>query len=108
MEAIIRTCQGDPPSFDTYAPSTRSPSWYFRNWVKLVLKKNPESRPTIESLIHHHFLNTMSEEEGRTRLKQFVASIPDLDVMQPAPNVTVDANAKKDSVEMTAVRWRFE
>ena len=104
METIIRTCQGDPPSFDTYAPSIRTPSRAFKSWIKMVLKKNPDNRPSIDAVLHHHFLSAMTDEEGRALLKHFVAGIPDLDAMEPEAKET----AEEGAAETTAVRWRFE
>lgn len=70
----------------------------------MVLKKNPDSRPSIDAVLHHHFLSAMTDEEGRALLRHFVAGIPDLDAMEPE----VKETAEEGAAETTAVRWRFE
>ena len=78
MEAIIRTCQGDPPYFDTYGESTHTPSRAFFSWVEMVLKKNPEDRPSLPRLLSHRFLSRFTDEECHQILVSYFASIPEL------------------------------
>lgn len=101
MEAIIRTCQGEPPSFQTYGESTRAPSRSFRNWVSMVLKKLPKDRPKISKVINHPFLNQMTLEESRTILSRFVSSIPDLE------NEIAEGNDKPVVDTSSRPQWRF-
>lgn len=104
METIIRTCQGDPPSFDTYAPSIRTPSRAFKSWIKMVLKKNPEQRPSIANVLNHHFLSSMDDDEDVALLKRFVACIPDLDAVEPAEVVPAESEEK----DIQYPKWRYE
>lgn len=78
MEAIIRTCQGDPPFFSTYGPSAHTPSRAFHSWVEMVLKKAPEERPSLSRLLNHRFLSRFSDDRCREILREFVETIPDL------------------------------
>lgn len=75
---MTRTCQDDPPSFDSYPASDRVPSADFRHWVALLLQKKPQKRPTVDQLLLHPFLTWESDEAMRKRLQSFLASIPDL------------------------------
>ena len=70
---MTRTCQDDPPSFDSYPASDRVPSADFR-----LLQKKPQKRPTVDQLLLHPFLTRESDEAMRKRLQSFLASIPDL------------------------------
>lgn len=79
MEAIILTSQGDPPSFHTYPPSQRTPSWSFRSWVGSLLRKVPEQRVSVEKAMQHRFLAHCSAEEWKQLLAMFVQQIPDLE-----------------------------
>ena len=79
MEAIIRTVQNDPPSFDIYSRSKRSPSRWFRQWIGMTLKKEAKERPKIDKMLSHSFLYSMTLEESKMVLQEFVEMIPDLD-----------------------------
>lgn len=101
MEAIIRTCQGEPPSFQTYGESPRTPSRSFRSWISMVLKKLPKDRPRINKVINHPFLNQMTLEESRSILSRFVSSIPDLE------NEIAEGNDKPIVDTSSRPKWRF-
>ena len=99
MEAIIRTCQGDPPFFTTYGPSAHTPSHAFHSWVEMVLKKAPEERPSLSRLLSHRFLSRFSDERCRAILRAFVADIPDLASERPA-----ESGARS---QPEAPKWKF-
>ena len=99
MEAIIRTCQGDPPFFTTYGPSAHTPSHAFHSWVEMVLKKAPEERPSLARLLSHRFLSRFSDEQCRAILRGFVEHIPDLASEAPA-----ESAAQSRPV---APKWKF-
>ena len=101
METIIRTCQGDPPSFDSYGSSPRTPSRAFQNWINMVLKKQPKDRPKIDKVMNHSFLNRISLEDSQAILEEFISSIPDLDntILEEIPSVKVDPKVKS--------KWEF-
>ena len=101
METIIRTCQGDPPSFHTYPPSSRSPSRAFRGWVGALLRKTPDSRANVEKAMNHRFLTRMTIEEGKQRLVQFLQTIPDL---EHDSNSVEEGTIPRPSVQ---VQWQF-
>lgn len=100
MEAMTRTCQGDPPSFDSYPASERTPSADFRHWVALLLQKKPQKRPTVDQLLLHPFLTRESDEAMRSRLQAFLASIPDLQTE------TFSASDSSRSTPVSA-QWHF-
>lgn len=77
VEVMIRTGQGDPPSFNSYPPSSRSPSKAFRSWIAGVLKKDPTQRLTIDQVLSHSFLSRQEDAKSQSLLTSFVQSIPD-------------------------------
>ena len=99
MEAIIRTCQGDPPFFTTYGPSAHTPSHAFHSWVEMVLKKAPEERPSLARLLSHRFLSRFSDEQCRAILRGFVERIPDLASEAPAESAVPS--------QPVAPKWKF-
>ena len=64
--------------FDTYGESTHTPSRAFFSWVEMVLKKNPEDRPSLPRLLSHRFLSRFTDEECHQILVSYFASIPEL------------------------------
>ena len=97
---MIRIGQGDPPSFNSYPPSSRSPSKAFRSWIAGVLKKDPTQRLTIDQVLSHSFLSRQEESSRPSLLTSFVQSIPDL-------NSEMDTQDTEQTVHSKPC-WRFQ
>ena len=100
VEVMIRIGQGDPPSFDSYPPSSRSPSKAFRSWIAGVLKKDPTQRLTIDQVLSHSFLSCQEDIKSQSLLASFVQSIPDL-------NSEMDTKETEYQVP-SKPHWRFQ
>ena len=102
MEAVIRTIQNAPPSFETYNNSKRSPSRAFRQWVAMIMKKEAKERPKVAKMLSHSFLYSMTMEESKRILQQLVETIPDLD----SENLVEEKEERKEEGKKKPV-WEF-
>lgn len=77
MEIIIRTLQGDPPSFSSYSDNYPvKPSSAFVSWVSSVLKKDPSQRYTAEKVLSHRWMSLA--DQGKESLLELLKTVPDL------------------------------
>ena len=77
MEVIVRTIQGDAPSFSSYSDVYPSkPSSAFVSWVSAVLKKDPTHRLSASKALAHRWLSNCAE--GKEMLVSLLKEVPDL------------------------------
>ena len=77
MEILIRTVQGDPPSFSSYTDNYPvKPSSAFVSWVSSVLKKDPSQRYTAEKVLSHRWMSLA--DQGKESLLELLKTVPDL------------------------------
>lgn len=77
MEVIVRTLQGDAPSFASYSDAyPTKPSSAFVSWVGAVLKKDPMQRLSASRALAHRWLSNCLE--GKQKLVELLREIPDL------------------------------
>ncbi|KAK8820984.1 protein kinase [Blastocystis sp. ATCC 50177/Nand II] len=77
MEVIVRTLQGDAPSFASYSDAyPTKPSSAFVSWVGAVLKKDPRQRLSASRALAHRWLSNCLE--GKQKLVELLREIPDL------------------------------
>lgn len=78
MEILIRTVQGDSPSFASYNDNYPvKPSSAFVSWISSVLKKDPAQRYTAEKVLNHRWM--AMADQGKEDLIQLLETIPDLE-----------------------------
>lgn len=104
MEVIIRTIQGQPPSFDTYKDGLQNkPSRTFKNWITAVLEKDPRKRPSIAKVLSNKFLS--SSEDDISPLLTILQEIPDLDGKSDKDDLVIAVEKKVNYVPNTT--WNF-
>ena len=79
MEILIRTVQGEPPSFQCYNDNSPiKPSANFTSLVSSVLKKDPNQRYSADKVLIHRWITSLADQ-GREDLLKLLAEIPDLE-----------------------------
>lgn len=77
MEVIVRTLQGDAPSFASYSDAYPSkPSSAFVSWIGAVLKKDPTQRLSASRALAHRWLSNCVE--GKQKLVELLRDVPDM------------------------------
>lgn len=76
MDVFIKV-QNLPTGFNSYQDdSPIKPSSAFQAWISAVLKKDVESRYTIDKALAHRWL--AQADEGKEELKELLETIPEL------------------------------
>lgn len=84
MEILIRTVQGESPSFASYNDSCPiKPSSAFVGFISSVLKKDPAQRYSADKVLSHRWLAIA--DQGREALKKLLETIPDLEGLPDVP-----------------------
>lgn len=84
---IVQTPRNEPPQ----APDSASP--LFKNFIKRILLKDPNLRPTAAELIKDPFITQISERQGKEIIRNLVAAY------QIAKDNQVDEDAEEDIEE---------
>ena len=70
MEILIRTVQGDSPSFASYNDNYPvKPSSAFVSWISSVLKKDPAQRYTAEKVLNHRWMAMADQGKSLIRIR---------------------------------------
>lgn len=96
MEILIRTVQGESPSFASYNDNSPiKPSSAFVGFISSVLKKDPSQRYSADKVLSHRWMAIA--DQGKEDLKKLLETIPDLEgipdmVEMPEPGVRYAKN----------------
>lgn len=79
MEILIRTVQGEPPSFQCYNDNSPiKPSANFTSLISCVLKKDPNQRYSADKVLSHRWITSLADQ-GKEDLLELLKTIPDLE-----------------------------
>lgn len=78
LEILIRTVQGEPPSFQCYSDNSPvKPSANFTSLISCVLKKDPSQRYSADKVLSHRWITSLADQ-GKEDLLELLKTIPDL------------------------------
>ena len=103
LEILIRTVQGEPPSFQCYSDNSPvKPSANFTSLISCVLKKDPSQRYSADKVLSHRWITSLADQ-GKEDLLELLKTIPDLQG-EGLPSIVFD-EPKNAFVKNTT--WNF-